>query len=89
MGPMALPLNDDQWYMLTQLQDNEAWLVQPATAEMGSLVWTPGVRLGVQPGSAFAQAAHNVPVLGVIRVESTEEAGRLQRKLSQERCVCI
>ena len=89
MGPMARPLNDDQWYMLTQLQDNEAWLVQPATAEMGSLVWTPGVRLGVQPGSAFAQAAHNVPVLGVIRVESTEEAGRLQRKLSQERCVCI
>ena len=89
MGPMARPLNDDQWYLLTQLQKDEAWLVQPATAEIGSLVWTPGVRLGVQPGSAFAQAAHNVPVLGVIRVESTEEAGRIQRKMSQERSAGI
>lgn len=89
IGPLGRPLNDDQWYMLTQLQKNEAWLVPPTTAEMGSLVWTPGVRLGVQPGGAFAQAAHNVPVIGVIRVESTEEAGRTQRKQSQERAVGI
>lgn len=89
MGPLGRPLNDDQWYMLTQLQRNESWLVQPAATEIGSLVWTPGVRLGVQPGSAFAQAAHNVPVIGLIRVESTEEAGRTQRKLSQERAAAI
>ena len=89
MGPLSRPLNDDQWYLLTQLQQSESWLVQPATSEIGSLVWTPGVRLGVQPGSAFAEAAHNVPVLGVIRVESTEEAGRTQRKISQERSVGI
>ena len=47
------------------------------------------MRLGVQPGSAFAQAAHNVPVIGIIRVESTEEAGRTQRKISQERAASI
>lgn len=89
IGPLGRPLNDDQWYLLTQLQKDEAWLVPPTTAEMGSLVWTPGVRLGVQPGGAFAEAAHNVPVLGVIRVESTEEAGRIQRKQSQERAAAI
>ena len=89
IGPMGRPLNDDQWYTLTQLGPNEAWLVPPATTEIGSLVWTPGVRVGVKPGSAFAQAVHNVPVIGLIRVESTEEAGRNQRKQSQERAVGI
>lgn len=89
IGPLGRPLTDDQWYLLTQIQKDEAWLVPPTTAEMGSLVWTPGVRLGVQPGGAFAEAAHNVPVLGVIRVESTEEAGRLQRKQTQERTAGI
>lgn len=89
IGPMGRPLNDDQRYLLGQLGPNEAWLVSPATAEIGSLIWTPGVRVGVQPGSAFAQAVHNVPVLGLIRVTSTEEAGRTQRKQSQERAVGI
>ena len=89
MGPLTRPLDADQHQLLTQLQQNESWLVQPATAEIGSQVWTPGVRLGVQPGSAFARAAHNVPVLGVIRVESTEEAGRIQRRMAQERSAGI
>ncbi len=89
IGPLSRPLNDDQRFMLTQLGPQESWLVQPTTYEIGSLVWTPGVRLGVQPGGAFAQAVHNVPVIGLIRVESTEEAGRLQRKQSQERTVGI
>ena len=89
MGPLARPLNDDQLYLLTQLQQDEVWLVKPSATEIGSQVWTPGVKLGVRPGSAFAQAAHNVPVIGVIRVESTEEAGRTQRKLSQERSAGI
>ena len=89
IGPMGRPLSDDQRLILSQLQKNEAWLVAPGTAEIGSLIWTPGVRLGVQPGGAFAQSAHNVPVLGIIRVESTEEAGRLQRKQAQERAVGI
>lgn len=89
IGPMGRPLNDDQRYLLTQLGPNEAWLVPPATLEIGSQVWTPGVRVGVQPGSAFAQAVHNVPVLGLIRVETTEEAGRTQRKQSQERALGI
>lgn len=89
IGPMGRPINEDQWHLLTRLEDDEAWLVPPATTEMGSLIWTPGVRLGVQPGGAFASAAHNVPVLGVIRVESTEEAGRTQRKQAQEGSVGI
>lgn len=89
IGPMGRPLNDDQRFLLTQLGPEEAWLVAPVASEIGSQIWAPGVRLGVQPGSAFAQAAHNVPVIGLIRVESTEEAGRIQRKQSQERAVGI
>ncbi len=89
VGPLGRPLSDDQVQLLTRLQKGESWLVAPATTEIGSQIWSPGVRLGVHPGSAFAQAAHNVPVLGIIRVESTEEAGRTQRKISQERAVGI
>lgn len=89
IGPLSRPLSDDQRFLLTQLSPGETWLVQPATTEIGSLMWSPGVRTGVQLGSAFAQAAHNVPVIGLVRVESTEEAGRNQRKHAQERSVGI
>ena len=89
IGPLGRPLNAQQTQLLTQLQQGETWLVPPTAAEIGSLVWTPGVRLGVTPTSAFALASHNVPVIGIIRVESTEEAGRFQRKLCQERSAGI
>ncbi len=89
IGPLSRPMNDNQWHLLTQLDKEESWLVPPATTEIGSLVWTPGVRLGVHTGSAFASAGHNVPVLGLIRVENTEEAGRIQRKQAQECAVGI
>ena len=89
IGPLTRPLSDDQRHLLTKLQKGESWLVTPTASDIGSQVWTPGVKLGVRPGSAFAQAAHNVPVLGVIRVESTEDAGRMQRKISQERAAGI
>ena len=88
-GPLSRPLDDDQRFLLTQLQKHESWLVQPTATDISSMVWTPGVRIGVRVGSAFAEAAHNVPVIGLIRVESTEEAGRTQRKQAQERSVCI
>lgn len=84
IGPMGCRLNDNQLRLLTSLQKGETWLVQPGASEIGSLMWTPGVRLGVTPTSAFAKAVLNVPVIGLIRVKNTEEAGRLQRKQSQE-----
>lgn len=81
VGPLSYLLEEDCWHMLTDADDEETWLVQPMTREKGSLVWTPGIRTGVKPGSRFLRHAANLPLLGLIRVADAEEAAELQRML--------
>lgn len=80
LGPLGRPMDDEQQELLTRVDDTETWLVQPHASEIGSLLWTPGVRTGVKPGSMFALAAHNVPVIGLLRVTSTAEAAKLMQE---------
>ncbi len=63
---------------LTSLDVGEEWLVQPAMwGPMGNQ-WSPGVRIGVQPGSWFHQTECFGPVLGLIRVDDLDEAIAVQ-----------
>lgn len=89
IGPMARPLTEEQKLLLTCTEGEESWLVQPGATEIASQVWTPGVRMGVQLGSAFALASHNVPVIGLVRMESTDEAARTQRRISCEHAATL
>lgn len=72
----------EQEELLTRTEEHESWLIQPHTEEIGSRIWYPGVRTGVTPGSVFALTAHNVPVIGLIRVENTSQAIALQAELT-------
>lgn len=75
LGPLSRALDAEQQHLLTKVDDEESWLVQPHPEEqIGTLQWSPGVRTGVKPGSLFALAAHHVPVLGLVRVESLSAA---------------
>ncbi len=83
LGPLSRPLTDAQRKLLTELQDEETWLVRPAAQGLNSQMWTPGVVSGVKPGSPLTtQAARELPLLSLIRVSSIAEAMAVQKKIS-------
>ncbi len=61
---------------LTQLDTGERWLVEPR--DLGDDLWSPGVRVGVRPGSWFHVTECFGPVLGVMRAQDLVEAIELQ-----------
>lgn len=82
IGPIPHPLTPEQVAQLTTVQDDETWLLQPHTSELGSQIWTPGIRCGVKPGSLFLQHAGGLPLFGLMRVQSLDQAIALQTELS-------
>ncbi len=61
---------------LTQLDDGERWLVEPR--DLGGDLWSPGVRIGVRPGSWFHLTECFGPVLGVMRAVDLDQAIEFQ-----------
>jgi RHH-type proline utilization regulon transcriptional repressor/proline dehydrogenase/delta 1-pyrroline-5-carboxylate dehydrogenase len=59
---------------LTQLCPGESWLLEPKMVDDNPCLWTPGIRLGVQPGSWYHQTECFGPVLGLVCVDSLEQA---------------
>ena len=76
MGPTINEPEGKLLRALTRLDDGEEWLVEPR--RLGSQTWTPGVRLGVRPGSWFHLTECFGPVLGVMRAETLDEAVAIQ-----------
>ena len=75
-GPTIKPPDGKLLRALTRLDDGEEWLVEPRRIDEHT--WTPGVRLGVRPGSWFARTECFGPVLGLVRAESLQEAIAIQ-----------
>ncbi len=65
---------------LTALDEGEEWLIEPRRLEGGPAAgtWTPGVRLGVRPGSWFHQTECFGPVLGLMAAADLDEALAIQ-----------
>jgi RHH-type proline utilization regulon transcriptional repressor/proline dehydrogenase/delta 1-pyrroline-5-carboxylate dehydrogenase len=61
---------------LTQLEPGEEWLLEPR--KIAEDLWSPGIRLGVQPGSWFHQTECFGPVLGLMRANDLDHAIELQ-----------
>jgi RHH-type proline utilization regulon transcriptional repressor/proline dehydrogenase/delta 1-pyrroline-5-carboxylate dehydrogenase len=76
VGPIVGPMTPALLRALTQLDQGERWLVEPQ--QLGDRLWTPGVRIGVRPGSWAHRTEWFGPVLAVIRVSGLEEAIRCQ-----------
>ena len=76
MGPTIKEPEGKLLRALTRLDDGEEWLVKPR--RLGSQTWTPGVRLGVRPGSWFHLTECFGPVLGLMRAETLDEAVAIQ-----------
>ncbi|WP_084129620.1 bifunctional proline dehydrogenase/L-glutamate gamma-semialdehyde dehydrogenase [Demequina sp. NBRC 110055] len=76
MGPVILPPSGKLRRALTTLEPGESWWVEPREIEAD--LWTPGVRGWVQPGSWFHLTECFGPVLGIMRVDTLEEALAVQ-----------
>ncbi|HEX3804710.1 MAG TPA: bifunctional proline dehydrogenase/L-glutamate gamma-semialdehyde dehydrogenase [Solirubrobacteraceae bacterium] len=80
MGPVIRapegPLSD----ALNRLEPGERWLVKPRMLDGNPRLWSPGVKLGVNPGSPFHLTECFGPVLGLMRAADLDEAITLQNQ---------
>ena len=74
MGPLIEPPGDKLRRGLTELGEGEEWLVRPRQLDESGRLWSPGVRLGVRPGSEFHRTEYFGPVLGLMHAETLDEA---------------
>ena len=81
--PLTQPPSPKLLRALTTLEPGEEWLLEPRlqTADGASStdpalcrLWTPGIKLGVQPGSFFHTTECFGPVLGLMRAQDLNEA---------------
>ena len=78
VGPVISPAGGKLLRGLTGLDRGEEWLVQPIQLDDRGQLWSPGVRLGVRPGSWFHQAECFGPVLGLMEAPSLDDAIEIQ-----------
>ncbi len=69
MGPLIHPPEAPLDRALRRLDPGERWLVKPEQLDHAGCLWSPGVKLGVQPGSWFHTHECFGPVLGVMRAD--------------------
>jgi RHH-type proline utilization regulon transcriptional repressor/proline dehydrogenase/delta 1-pyrroline-5-carboxylate dehydrogenase len=74
IGPLIRPPQPPLSGALSHLDDGESWLLRPEQVGPDQYLWTPGIKLGVRPGSAFHLTECFGPVLGVMRADHLDEA---------------
>ncbi len=72
--PLTQPPSDKLQRALTTLDEGEEWLLEPRQHPENPQLWSPGIKLGVQPGSFFHQNECFGPVLGLMRATTLDEA---------------
>ena len=81
VGPIIRPPEQGLWRALTQLDEGESWLVEPVRLDDARLLWQPGVKVGVRPGSWSHLNEWFGPVLGVMIARDLDEAIRWQNEI--------
>ncbi|MFV0426564.1 MAG: proline dehydrogenase family protein [Beutenbergiaceae bacterium] len=74
MGPLIEPASGKLADALSQLQHGEQWLVEPAQLDDDGRLWSPGVKVGVAPGSSFHVTECFGPVLGIMSAADLDQA---------------
>lgn len=63
---------------LSHLDSGEHWLLEPKMIDDNPCLWSPGIKMGVRPGSWYHRTECFGPVLGIIPVDNFEQAIRIQ-----------
>ena len=66
----------------TTLDPGESWLLEPRQDASDPCLWSPGIKLGVRPGSWFHHTECFGPVLGLMWARDLDEAVSLQNAVS-------
>ncbi|WP_068471415.1 bifunctional proline dehydrogenase/L-glutamate gamma-semialdehyde dehydrogenase [Candidatus Protochlamydia phocaeensis] len=74
VNPLIRAPNPTLLQGLTQLEEGEEWLLEPKQDPNNPQLWSPGIKLGVRPGSFTFQNELFGPVLGLVRAETFAEA---------------
>lgn len=72
--PLIREPNDTLLKGLTTLEEGETWLVKPIQDPNNPNLWSPGVKLGVKPGSFMHLTELFGPVLALIRADNLDHA---------------
>ena len=78
LSQVVLPVVGNLQRALTSLDSGERWLVKPEMIDGDPKLWSPGVKVGVRPGSWFTQTECFGPVLGIVKAKDLDEAIRIQ-----------
>lgn len=62
---------------LTTLEPGEEWLLEPISDPHNPCLWSPGIKIGVQPGSFTHLTELFGPVLGIMRAQNLQHAIQL------------
>jgi RHH-type proline utilization regulon transcriptional repressor/proline dehydrogenase/delta 1-pyrroline-5-carboxylate dehydrogenase len=76
--PLVTGPGKDLQRALTKLEEGEEWLLEPRQIDGDPCAWTPGMKLGVRPGSWFHLTECFGPVLGLMRAASLAQATEWQ-----------
>ncbi|GAA1700943.1 proline dehydrogenase family protein [Microbacterium sediminicola] len=86
VGPVIEPPRGKLDWALTTLADDEQWLLPPGLVDAGpeyaGRLWTPGIRVGVQPGSRMHHEEFFGPVLGIMHANTLSHAIELQNAVA-------
>ncbi len=74
VGPVIEPPQGKLLSGLTELGPGESWLLEPRRLDDTGRLWSPGIRLGVRPGSEFHTTEYFGPVLGLMHADSLDQA---------------
>ncbi|SHJ30421.1 L-proline dehydrogenase [Rubritalea squalenifaciens DSM 18772] len=80
--PVMVEPETSLYKALTTLEEGEEWLLEPVNLEGNPRLWSPGIKLGVKPGSWYHRTECFGPVLGLIRAKNLEDAIRIQNDSS-------
>lgn len=78
VGPLIHPPTGALLRALTTLDDGESWLVEPQALDSTGYLWSPGVKIGVLPGSWSHMNEWFGPVLGIIEAPDFDTAIDIQ-----------
>lgn len=73
IGPLITNPNEKLERAFIRLDPGEEWLVEPVKYELNNL-WSPGIKINIQPGSFTHKTEFFGPVLGVMKAENLQEA---------------
>ncbi|MFT4298635.1 MAG: proline dehydrogenase family protein [Aeromicrobium sp.] len=74
MGPLIEAPGEKLFDGLTRLDEGEHWLLEPQRLDETGRLWSPGIREGIQPGSAFHRTEYFGPVLGLMHAPDLDTA---------------